>query len=162
MTMDIYKFAIQMELDGEQYYRQLASEAVHPGIKGVLNTLADDELKHQQTIKNIQETTGQMIETNVLEDAKNVFRQLKEFGGEFNLSGNEEDMYRQAMDLEQKSINFYLDRADQVDNPDQKTLFENLAEEEKKHYHLMSNLVDFVTAPKTWLADAEFERLGEY
>lgn len=160
--MDIYKFAIQMEQDGEQYYRKLAKKAVHPGIKGVLNTLADDELKHQEAIKNIQKTTGRIIETNVLEDAKNVFEQLNDFGGEFNLAGDEEKTYKHAMELEQASITFYLDRADQVENDAQKALFETLAQEEKKHYHLMSNLVDFVAAPKTWLEDARFTRLDEY
>ena len=160
--MDIFKFAIQMETDGEGYYRQLASKAVHPGIKGVLNQLADDEVKHRQAIEHIQGKTGVFAETTVLEAAKNVFQQIQDFGGGFDLTGDEEAAYRQAMELEQKSINFYLDRLDQVDNPAQKALFEKLAKEEKKHYHLMINLVDFVASPKTWLEDAEFNRLDEY
>lgn len=160
--MDIYKFAIQMETDGEEYYRQLASKAVHPGIQGVLNQLADDEVKHRQAIEHIQGKTGVFAETTVLEAAKNVFQQIQDFGGEFDLSGDEEAAYRQAMELERKSISFYLDRFDQVENSAQKALFEKLAEEEKKHYHLMSNLVDFVASPKTWLEDARFTRLDEY
>ena len=55
-----------------------------------------------------------------------------------------------------------LDRFDQVESSAQKALFEKLAEEEKKHYRLMSNLVDFVASPKTWLEDARFTRLDEY
>ena len=160
--MDIFEFAIQMEQDGEQYYRQLAEKAVHPGIQGVLNQLADDEVKHAEAIKHIQEKTGGFVETKVLENAKNVFQQIKDFGGGFDLKGDEEAAYRQAVELERKSISFYLDRFDQAENPDQKALFEKLAEEEKKHYHLMSNLVDFVASPKTWLEDARFNRLDEY
>lgn len=160
--MDIFEFAIQMEKDGEQYYRQLASKAVHPGIQGVLNQLADDEVKHRQAIEHIQEKTGIFAETTVLQAAKNVFQQIQDFGGEFDLSGDEEAAYRQAVELERKSISFYLDRVDQADNPAQKALFEKLAEEEKKHYRLMSNLVDFVASPKTWLEDARFTRLDEY
>jgi len=160
--MDIFNYAIQMEKDGEKYYRQLASKAVHPGIQGVLNQLADDEVKHREAIAHIREITGVFADTTVLTDAKNVFQQIQSFGGEFDLTGDEEAAYRQAMELEQKSISFYLDRLDQVDNPAQKALFEKLAEEEKKHYHLMSNLVDFVASPKTWLADARFTRLDEY
>jgi rubrerythrin len=160
--MDIYKFAIQMEKDGEGYYRQLASKAVHPGIQGVLNQLADDEVKHREAIEHIQEKTGVFAETTVLEVAKNVFQQIQDFGGKFDLTGDEEAAYRQAMELERKSISFYLDRIDQVENSAQKALFEKLAEEEKKHYHLMSNLVDFVASPKTWLEDARFSRLDEY
>lgn len=160
--MDIFKFAIQMEEEGEQYYRQLASKAVHPGIQGVFNQLADDEVKHREAITHIQGNTVAFAETTVLENAKNVFQQIKDFGGGFNLTGDEEAAYRQAMELEQKSISFYLDRLDQVENPAQKALFEKLAEEEKKHYCLVSNLVDFVASPKTWLEDARFSRLDEY
>jgi rubrerythrin len=160
--MDIFEFAIQMEIDGEEYYRQLASKAVHPGIQGVLNQLADDEVKHRRAIECIRQETGVFVETTVLEAAKNVFQQIQDFGGKFDLSGDEEAAYRQAMELERKSISFYLDRLDQVDNPPQKALFEKLAEEEKKHYHLMSDLVDFVASPKTWLEDARFSRLDEY
>ena len=98
----------------------------------------------------------------MLDKAKNVFQQMKDFGEEFDLSGDEESLYSQAMDLEQKSVSFYLDRAEQMENAKQKVLFEKLAEEEKKHYHLMSNLVDFVASPKTWLETARFSRLDEY
>jgi rubrerythrin len=160
--MDIFKFAIQMEQDGEQYYRQLAARTAHPGIQGVFNQLADDEVKHAQAIQHIQQEAGPFVETTVLENAKNVFQQIKDFGGDFDISGDEESAYRQAMELEQKSISFYLDRFDQVEDPGQKGLFEKLAEEEKKHYHLISNLIDFVASPKTWLEDARFTHLDEY
>ncbi|MBC8378216.1 MAG: ferritin family protein [Planctomycetes bacterium] len=160
--MNIFEFAIQMEADGQDFYQQLASKTTNNGIKKILNMLADDELKHQTMIDKIRITSCVMPETEVLENAKNVFRQMRDFGGQFDLSGDEEMMYRQAMELEQKSIGFYQDKADQMDTPEQKELFLKLAEEEKKHYFLLDSLVDFVAAPKTWLEDAEFDRLDEY
>jgi rubrerythrin len=66
------------------------------------------------------------------------------------------------MKLEQNSIDFYLDRADQVQDPQQKTLFEQLAQEERKHLRLLSGLADFVSRPKTWLEDVEFYHIEEY
>lgn len=160
--MDIFRFAIQMEKDGEEYYRQLAEKAVHPGIQGVLNQLAADEVKHVEAIARIQEQTGVFAGTTVLQDAKNVFQQIRDCDDKFDLAGDEEAAYRQAVELEQKSIGFYLDQLEQADDPAHKVLFQKLAEEEKKHYHLMSNLVDFVASPKSWLEDARFTRLDEY
>ena len=160
--MDMFKLAIKMKQDGEDYYQQMASKASHTGIRGILNQLADDEVKHREILERIQQTAGVFAETTVLENAKNVFAQIQDFGSEFDLTGDEEAAYRHAMELERKSISFYMDRADQIEDPDQKALFEKLADEEQKHYHLMSNLVDFVAAPKTWLADARFTRLDEY
>jgi len=160
--MDIFEFAIQMERDGQQYYRELASKTTHKGTKDILNMLAADELGHQQIIEHIREGSGEIAETEVLARAKNVFQQMKDFGGGIELSGDEESLYRQAIVLEKRSVSFYLDRADQVETPQQRTLFKKLAEEEKKHCYLLDCLLDFVASPKTWLEDAEFDRLGEY
>lgn len=160
--MNILEFAIQMEQDGQDFYHELASKSTHTGIKNILNMLADDERKHQKAIEKAQTSRWDMPETTVLDNAKNVFRQMQDFGGQFDLSGDEESLYRQAMKLEDKSIAFYRDKADQVSTPEQKALFLKLVEEEKKHFFLLENLVNFVGAPKTWLEDAEFTRLDDY
>jgi len=160
--MDILEFAVEMECEGQQYYQELAKKTSHTGLKNILGMLADDEIKHQQAIEKIRVTSCVMAESPALDKAKNIFRQMKEFGGVVDLSGDEEKLYRHAMDLEAKSSAFYEDRADQVETAEQRALFLKLAEEENKHFQVMSNLVDFVQAPKTWLADTRFERLGEY
>ncbi len=160
--MDIFEFAIQMERDGQQYYHELASKTTHPGMKDILNVLAADELGHQHVIEQIRAGSDIVAETEVLAKAKNVFQQMKDFGGEIDLSGDEESLYRQAIELEQRSVSFYLDRADQVETPEQRALFKRLAEEEKKHCYLLGCLLDFVASPRIWLDDAEFDRLDEY
>lgn len=130
--MDIFEFAIQMERDGQQYYHELASKTTHTGMKDILNTLAADELGHQHVIEKIREGSGEIVETEALAKAKNVFQQMKDFGGGIDLSGDKESLYRRAIKLEQRSVSFYLDRADQVETPEQQTLFRKLAEEGKK------------------------------
>ena len=160
--MDIFAFAIQMERDGEQYYRDMASKAKHPGLKSILSVLADDEHKHAHIVSELQSAIPDMPATNVLDSAKNVFQQMKDFGGEIDLSGDQEQLYRDAMVLEERSISFYQDRADQVKQPEQKALFKRLAEEERKHYRLLQDLADFVRRPKNWLENAEFFHLDDY
>ncbi len=160
--MDIFEFALQMERDGRQYYLDLASRTNIKGLKSILTMLAEDESKHEKIIEQSRQGSCALSETTVLDDAKNVFEQMKEFGGVVDLNGDEEKLYRHAMELEQKSISFYLDRADQEDMPQQKQLYMTLAEEEKKHYHLLESLVDFVNQPKTWLENAEFTHLEDY
>ena len=124
--------------------------------------LAEDEKKHARIIGEIQSQMPEMQETTILDSAKNVFQQMKDFGGELDLTGDEEKMYREAMVMEQRSVDFYLDRAEQIKNPDQKELFRQLAKEEKKHYRLLENVADFVARPKTYLANAEFSNLEEF
>lgn len=129
--MDIFEFAIQMERDGQDFYQELAAKTNHKGLKSILTMLAEDEIKHQVAIEKVRITSCTMSETDVLNTAKNVFVQMRDFG-------------------------------DQVETDAQKELFQKLADEEKKHYALLRGLVDFAAAPKTWLADAEFEQLEEY
>ncbi len=160
--MDIFTFAIQMEKDGEMFYRELAEKVHENGAKTILNMLAADEEKHANAIERIRSRTSTMEETEILDKAKNIFVQMKEFGGEFEFDHDHEALYRQAMDMEQKSIDFYLDRADQVKGAGQKVLFEQLAQEEKDHLRLLSGLADFVNRPKTWLENAEFNHLEDY
>ena len=114
--MDVFEFAIQMEHDGEQFYREIASATTIKGVQTILLMLADDEKKHAEFIAKMQSQTPDMPATAVLDTAKNVFQQMKDFGGKIDLSGDEEKLYRQAMVLEQRSISFYLDRADQSES----------------------------------------------
>jgi rubrerythrin len=66
------------------------------------------------------------------------------------------------MKLEKQSEDFYLDRADQAKDTEQKQLFRRLASEEKKHCYLLENIVDFVSRPRSWLENAEFLHLDDY
>ncbi len=160
--MDIFNFAIQMEKDGETFYRQLAEQVSEKGVKEILNMLADDEVKHARAIEQMRSSSPAMADTEILEKAKNIFTRMKEFHEELDFDHGHEELYRQAMKIEQNSIDFYLDRADQIQNTAHKALFLQLAGEEKKHYRLLSGLADFVNRPKTWLEDAEFFHIEDY
>lgn len=160
--MDIFNFAIKMEKDGEAFYRELAARTHDDGLKTILNMLAEDEVKHAKAIESIRSRTTDMADTEILDKARNIFERMKEFGETFDVENDQETLYRKAMEIEQNSIDFYLDRADQLSDPKQKALFEQLAVEEKKHFRLLSGLADFVNRPKTWLEDAEFYHLEEY
>jgi rubrerythrin len=157
--MDIFDFAIQMERDGEQFYRDAAARTPHKGLQTILILLAEDEKKHARVITDMHRETGDMEPTAVLDRAKNVFVQMKAFGGRIDLSGDEAALYSEAMVLEQRSIDFYLDRAEQVRSEDQKALFRRLADEEQQHYRLLQEMAELIKQPRTWLENARFSHL---
>ncbi|KKL92192.1 hypothetical protein LCGC14_1887170, partial [marine sediment metagenome] len=101
-------------------------------------------------------------ETTILTDAKNVFVQLKDSGEEFDVEISQIDLYKKAQDIEEKSRDFYLEKASQVEEEYQKDIFLRLANEEKKHYFLLDNIIEFVSKPEQWLENAEFYHLEEY
>jgi len=160
--MDIFEYAMQMEKDGEDYYRQLARQTKNKGLKTILTMLADEEVKHFNTVKKMITEKPQMVETTILSNAKNIFVQLKESGEKFDSDIQQKELYLKAQDIEKKSQDFYTEKANEVKEKYQKDIFLELAEEEKKHYFLLENIIEFVSRPETWLENAEFHHLDEY
>jgi rubrerythrin len=159
---DIFEYAMQMEKDGEDYYRQLAQQTGNKGMRTILTMLADEEVKHYNTIEKIKTQQTQIVESEILTDAKNVFAQIKESGGNFDFDISQVELYKKARDIEKKSRDFYTEKANEVTEKYQKELFLRLAIEEKKHYVLLDNIIEFISRPEQWLENAEFFHLEDY
>ena len=71
------------------------------------------------------------------------------------------DLYRKALDIEQKSIDFYTEKSKEVKDEKQQAIFLKIADEEKKHYDIVENIVDFISKPERWVEHAEFNKIGE-
>ena len=160
--MDIFDYAMRMEKDGENYYRQLVEKTDNKGIKAIFTMLAEEEVKHFKTVAQMRTQRPQMPETTVLADAKNIFTQMKESGEQFDFAVKQRRLYEKAQDIEKKSEDFYRQKANEVEQQYQRELFLKLAEEEKKHYFLLENIIQLVSRPQTWLENAEFYHLEEY
>jgi len=161
--MNIFEYAMQMEKDGESYYRRLIQKTGNKGIKKILTMLADDEVRHYYTIQKMQTGRPQFAQTTVLDNAKNVFVQMKESDEKFDLDAGEVEFYRKAQDIEKKSGDFYQEKAGDKDVEEyQREIFLKLAGEEKKHYLVLENIIQFISRPQQWLENAEWYHLDEY
>jgi rubrerythrin len=158
---NIFDFAMQMEKDGEEYYRQLAQQAGNKGMRTILTLLADEEVKHYNAIEKIKTQQAQIADSEILIDAKNIFVQIKESGESFDFNINQEELYKKARDIEKKNRDFYTEKANEVTENYQKELFLKLAVEEQKHYVLLDNIIDFISRPEQWLENAEFFHLDD-
>ena len=162
--MNIYKYAMKMEIDGENFYRGLAEKAESEGIRNILTMLADEELKHFETLKRMSnnELDVEMASTDSLEDVRNIFAEMQENSIDTGTDAEQIDLYREAQKHEEKSYQFYLEKSEQADSESEKAIFLKLANEEKKHMILMGNIADFVAQPDLWVADAEFNHMDDY
>ncbi|MFO7866613.1 MAG: ferritin family protein [Candidatus Aminicenantes bacterium] len=159
--MNILEYAMKMEKDGEDLYREMARSTGDPGLKKILTMLADDEVKHYKIFEGMRKMAEpKMMETRVLSDARNIFTNMDPAGAS-DETGHI-DMYKKALDIEKKSREFYEDKAKETGSPEEKDLFLKIADEEKKHYFLLENLIQFVNRPQQWLEDAEFNHLEDY
>jgi len=162
--MNIYKYAMKMEKDSENYYNELANKTDDTGLQNILKMLANDEVKHYNIIEKMIKTdaSAELAETGILKNAKNIFIKIKGKNIVFNFGLSQVDFYRKAQEFEEKSYKFYLEMSDKVEIKSQKKIFLKLAGEEKKHMFLLENLVEFVSRPETWIENAEFNHLDDY
>ncbi len=161
--MDIFAFAAEKEKRAEQYYRQLAEKANHDGLKKILTMLADDEAEHVEAIERMKaETPDKVMETPVLAGARAIFERMRGSAEKFDFHISEVDLYRKARDIEAESKKYYLQKAEEVQDPTQEEAFRKLAAEENKHLVLVQTLCDFVSTPETYLENAEFSHLDDY
>jgi rubrerythrin len=160
--MNVFDFAMQMEMDGKAHYEKLAAGTPIVGLRTIFGRLAADEQKHYDTIQAMKAGgSGAMADSTVLDEAKNVFQELM---SEKTLLGSlkkDLDGYRHAMKIEADSVSLYEDLAKNENSPETVLLLLKIANEEKKHYNIMENLYDFVLAPQNFLAWGEFSNLRE-
>src|SRR5512133_3863530 len=143
-VMNIFDFAMKMELDGKKYYETLAAETTVAGLKSIFTGLASDEQKHFETILAIKRGTHQkMADSTMLEEAKNLFEEL---AADMSIVGSLNDSlaaYQYARKIEADSVRLYEDMAQKEQNPETVQVLLRIANEEKKHFNIMDNLYDY-------------------
>ena len=160
--MDIYEYAMQMERDGESYYRDLAAKTANKGIKKIFTMLADAEMIHYKVFSAMKKREQlPSPDAPLLSGIKNIFQRLKE-EGTGSVDASQIALYRKAQDIEKKSRDFYLQKAEESKDKNEKTAFLKIAQQEKIHYLILGKIIDFVDKPETWLEDPEWYHLEEY
>lgn len=161
--MNIFEYAMQMEQDGEAYYRDMAAKTSNKGLRTILTFLADEEVKHYEIFKSLSEGKGGMLPPSSLtSSAKNIFRQMRESGDSFDFEAKQTAYYEKAQQMEQQAVDFYTEKAAETDNTVERELLLRIAEEEKKHFELFGAIKDFISQPERWLENAEWNHLVEY
>ncbi len=161
--MNIFDYAMKMEKEGESFYLILASNAMNKGLKDIFNLLAKEESKHYQIFKAMkEENTIQFQEHTLLPAVKSIFKTMKEEDTIFDGNLDHKEAWIKAQELEKKSEEFYLEKSRQATDKGQIIIFQKLAAEEKQHYWLLDNLIEFISRPDHWLENAEWNHMDEY
>ena len=160
--MSLYDLAVKMEMDGEQYYLELASNAAHPGIKAVFELMAADERKHYEIVSNIVSGNVRFMEGTSLETFKSVFAKALETKETIPMPEHAFEAYLKAAEMEKRSVEFYRDAYEKTNSDHEKKILIELQEEENRHLMMVENLAEYVRRPEEWVESAEFNHLMEY
>lgn len=145
--MNIFDFAIEMEVDGDAFYQKLSNESNEPRLKKIFLRLAQDEQKHRDVFLGLKGAAKgtMMASTTILDDAERIFSSL--ISESPAIPQSDLGAYKLAMDMEARSVKLYGEAATNGHDPEAKQLFLKIAEEEHKHYLILENLYDYAKAP---------------
>lgn len=159
--MNIFDQAMQLELDGEAFYKTLSNQVQQEGVKKIFMWLAADERKHYEIFRRLKESEPVVVmeDSQVLEAARNLFeRVLPKEAARLDLQTNLE-AYQLAMKAEQESIDLYTRTLEEQAEPAVKQVLQQILMEEHKHFTVIENIYDFVNKPNQSFVWGEFSNL---
>jgi rubrerythrin len=129
---EILDYAIKLEQDAVTLYTRLADNAKRPEIKKAFLDFADEERGHEARLKRFKsgETSLKLPGDDKILDLK-----ILDYNVDIKLepSSSYQDILLFAMRQEKQAFRLYTDLAARTEDPDTKSLFLKLAEEEAKH-----------------------------
>ncbi|MGB9679532.1 MAG: ferritin-like domain-containing protein [Thermoanaerobacteraceae bacterium] len=155
--MNSLDFAINMETDGEKYYKEQAQKNKGNMLEMIFNELAKDEKKHADILKNWgQKVKYDLKDSEITEKYKNVFAKASDFKSQIKSLPTQIDGYELALKKEKESIDLYTKMLSEVIDNEDKKLFEFLVKEEKKHYEIFDEIINHLRKAEEWVESPEF------
>ncbi len=146
---EIYHLAIQIEKNGEKFYREALEKISNPVLRELIVWIADQELEHQEWFSKRKvaledradnfdlEETGDAVLQNILGDQS---FSLKE--ADFSGMDNIEDLLRVAIEFENDTILFYEMIGSLIDDKETSEKLQEIIKEEKHHIELLQDFED--------------------
>ncbi len=162
-TIKAVRIAIQMEIDGKEYYLKASWESSNQLGKKLLQSLAAEEDIHRKKFEDIYNAirvrSGWPI-TNFQPDGgkglRTVFaRTIETVGSNIKILATELDAIAKAMDMENKTYDFYESQAKNAEYDAEKDFYETLAAEEREHHLILMDYYEYLKNPAAWFVNKE-------
>ena len=168
--MNIYDFALKMELDGEQFYLQQAAKVAHADLKVVLKGLAEDEQRHYRIVQQLQNQKRVFIEPDpAISAARSIFELAgnkpfipKDQDSIAKLKDEQRDVYQAALRKEEESVRLYKELKESAELQAEKDILEKLVHEEESHAEVLGNIIEMFNRSREWVESAEFHHQKPY
>lgn len=158
--MRVLDFAMKVEEDAKKLYEELEARATDEDMKRIFRLLAESEGMHHSKMEELKRGVGNpTLDGGSLDETRNVFHRLLEKREFDDALTDDPDGYRHVISAEEESIRTYQDLVAEATSPDAKNLLLNIIEQEKRHLEIVTNIYEFVEAPRTYLEWGEFSNL---
>lgn len=158
--MNILEFAINMENEGEKFYREQAKINKDNRLSNIFTALADDEMRHARILGEVLVTGYSEISDSDLPEKSGIFK--KHFKDDIRQKPEQIDIYREALKKEQESIDLYRSFLDKSDNLNDTELYGYLVEQEQLHFSIIEDIIYHLEKAESWVESAEFGVREDY
>jgi len=166
-TLEVLQVAIQMEIDGKEYYLKTSQESNNELGKKLLESLASEEDAHRQKFEEIYSAIRSKKAwpmTDFQPDGgkrlRTIFaRTTEEMGSNIKARTTELDAIQTAMDLENKTYDFYKSQGRNATYDAERGFYETLAAEEREHHLILLDYYEYLKDPAGWFVRKEHPSL---
>jgi rubrerythrin len=159
--------AIQMEIDGKEFYLKTSQESSNDMGKELLVQLASEEDTHRQKFEEIYETIRSQKawpEVDFQPDGgkglRTIFaRTTEQIGTTIKAPATELDAVETAIAMESKTYDFYKAQSKDAAYGTAKNFYEALAAQERGHHLILLDYYEYLKDPAGWFVTKEHPML---
>ncbi len=166
-TLDALKIAIQMEIDGKTFYLKASQESSNELGKKLLQSLAAEEDIHRRKFEEIYDAIQNKKgwpKTDFQPDGgrglRTIFaRTTEEMSSNIKVPATELDAVQTAMDMENKTYDFYKTQGKNAAYDVERDFYEALAAQEREHHLILLDYYEYLKDPAGWFVKKEHPSL---
>jgi len=167
-TLEALQIAIQMEIDGKKYYLKASQESSNELGKKLLRSLAAEEDVHRQKFEQIYDTIRKKKVWPVTDfqpdggkRLRTIFaKAIEETGSKVKAPATELDAAQTAMDMENKTYDFYRSQREKATYDAERQFYHTLAGEEREHHLILLDYYEYLKDPAGWFVKKEHPSLN--
>jgi len=166
-TIEALQIAIQMEIDGKEYYLKASRESGNELGKKLLQSLAAEEDIHRQEFERIygairSKKAWPRVARRLSrgKGLRTVFaRAVEEIGPDAKAPASELDVIQTAMEMENKTYDFYRNQGKKASYDAEREFYESLVVEEREHHLILLDYYEYLKDPAGWFVKKEHPSL---
>lgn len=166
-TLGALKTAIQMEIDGKEFYLKASESSKNELGRKLLKQLAAEEDIHREVFEGIYKDIGAKKgwpEVKFRPDGGKGLRTLfaravEDMDKKVSTLPTELDAVQRAMEMENKTYDYYRSRIPVAEYDAEKQLYEALAIQEEEHHRVLLDYYEFLKNPEAWFVQKEHPSL---
>jgi len=145
--VEVLKTAILLERRGKAFYERVARDSASPAVADLFQLMAEEETKHIEYLSEqfvSFSANGTFLDAEPQGASESAVRQIlnTDICDQISAASFEAAAISAAIEMENRAVTVYSERAESSDEPNEKKLYEWLAQWERGHLKFLAELND--------------------